>query len=180
MAENFLTAFSDQIRKFDFNFDPELMEKTIGNESRAIRTTIDLGHPVFVKKFEATVIFTDNQFSMNIEGDEYDNPLINEVVSATAATLYTGMNYPFKFSDNETKEGWMVVDFGGTESVGSSLFIYGKEQETSGERAVILTIAVAEKSKYVLGGKGDVSTIMRDLRDKARKETTLLKKNQTI
>jgi len=180
MAENFFTAFSDQIRKFDFNFDPELMEKTIGNESRAIRTTIDLGHPVFVKKFEATVIFTDNQFSMNIEGDDYDNPLINEVVSATAATLYTGMNYPFKFSDNETKEGWMVVDFGGTETVGSSLFIYGKEQETSGERAVILTIAVAEKSKYVLGGKGDVSTIMRDLRDKARKETTLLKKKQLI
>ncbi len=65
----------------------------------------------------------------------------------------------------------------GTETIGSSLFIFGKEHETSGEKAVILTIAVVEKSQYVLGGKGDVSTIMRDLRDKARKETITLKKN---
>lgn len=168
IAENFYTAFADQIRNLDLNIDPEKVRKIIGwTGHRPHMEQIDLGHPVFTKKMEATVIFTDNNYSMNI--DQYmESKTKSEVMCSTAATLYTGLTHTFGFDENEKKEGWMVIDFGGTDTMGTSLFVFGKESEKHGTKVIILAIAVHEKEKYVHGGKGDFSSIMRDLNDRAR------------
>ncbi|MFQ6123330.1 MAG: hypothetical protein ACE5R6_01805 [Candidatus Heimdallarchaeota archaeon] len=171
MAENFFSAFADQIRNFDFNFDPGRVRKIIGwTGMRPPFEQIDLGHPVFKKKMEATVIFTDNNYIINI--DRYlESKMKSEAMCSTAATLYTGLTHTFGFDENVRKEGWMVIDFfGGTDAMGSSLFVFGKEKESEKNGTeVILAIAVAEKEKYVHGGKGDFSSIMKDLSDRARK-----------
>ncbi|MFX0117638.1 MAG: hypothetical protein ACFFB3_24045, partial [Candidatus Hodarchaeota archaeon] len=64
MAENFYAEFAEQIRNLDFNFDSNKVRKIIGwTGLRPPMEHIDLGHPVFTKKMEATVIFTDNNYS---------------------------------------------------------------------------------------------------------------------
>ncbi|MFX0201100.1 MAG: hypothetical protein ACFFCW_33695 [Candidatus Hodarchaeota archaeon] len=168
MAENFYTAFADQIRNLDFNFDLDSVRKIIGwTGLRPPMEQIDLGHPVFTKKMKATVIFTDNNYSIDI--DQYlESKMKSEVMCSTAATLYTGLTHTFGFDENEKKEGWMVIDFGGTDTMGSSLFVYGKESYKNEVKIIILAIAVAEKDKYVLGGKGDFSSIMRNLCNRTR------------
>ena len=173
MAENFYTEFADQIRNYDLNFDLKKVKETINwNGTRSSMTTIDLGHPVFAKNMEATVIFTENNCSINIDWDLVESKMKSEALCSIAATLYTGVNHTFGFAENDKKEGWMVVDFIGTSTMGSSLFVFGKEIEKNGNTVLILAIAVTKKDKYVIGGKGDVSNIMRTLCDKAREIAT--------
>jgi len=180
MAENFYTEFAEQIRNFDFNFDDNYVKTTIGwNGAKSTITTIDLGHPVFIQEMEATVIFRDNEFSISFDDGVYESQIKSDVVCSTAATLYTGLNHAFQFV--EEGEGWMIVDFGGKDTIGSSLFVFGKDWEASNrDKTCILAVAVAKKDKYEFGGQGDLSNIMRTLREKARDKAMELELGGTI
>ena len=176
IAQIFYTDFADRIKRYDLDIKPhEVMVALQQRIHRIIgQQIIDVGHPVYLQKMELTIVQENGSLEVE-EPSKYHkiSPYLeSSTLGAIVTTIYTSMNALFNFAANPSREGGLIIDFGGPEIIGYSLFSYGKEiLETKRDpetKTLILCLMIGEKEKYVLGGKGEIPTIMKELRDKIR------------
>jgi len=176
IAQTFYTDFADKIKRFDFDFEPHEVITAIRHRSHRIfgPHIIDVGHPVYLRKMEMTLIQRND--SIEVEETVKDVHLSPYLESNTlgpiVSTIYTSMDAVFNFTGNSNHEGGVIIDFGGPEHIGYSLFSYGKEiratRHEPEKKSLVFCLVISEKQKYVIGGKGEIPEIMRELRDKVR------------
>jgi len=174
LAQTFYTDFADNIRKFDLDISPQDVITAIRKRSRGYFAPqiVDVGHPIYVRRMDTTIIHNESSLEVEdvIENGKLSPYLTGSALGAIVSTIYTSMDALFNFASGSNQEGDLIIDFGGTENIGYSLFASGVTivEGASGntKKTLILSVMIAEKEKYVLGGKGEVPTIIEELRNK--------------
>lgn len=169
MAEVFFTEFADNILKQDFNFDRTLVRKTLIPHGNRRPLIVDVGHPRYRKGLDATIYYTMDKLSLDIHYKMENSNIQIDALARIVTTIYTSLNDLLGFADNPDREGAIIIDFGGLETLGNSLFTFGKQLEEHKKEVLILSIMVGEKEKYFLGGRSEIPDIIHRLREKTLK-----------
>lgn len=169
MAEVFFTEFGDKILKQDFNFDSTFVKKTLSPHGSRRPLIVDVGHPRYQKGLDATIYYTMDKLSLDIHYELENSNIQSDALARIVTTIYTSLNDLLGFANNPDREGAIIIDFGGLETLGSSLFTFGKQFEEHDKEVLILSIMVGEKEKYFLGGRSEIPDIIYGLREKTLK-----------
>ncbi len=169
MAEVFFTEFSDKILKQDFNFDSTIVKKTLSPHGSRRPLIIDVGHPRYRKGLDATIHYTMDKLSLDIHYEMENSNIQSDALARIVTTIYTSLNDLLGFANNPDQEGAIIIDFGGLETLGNSLFTFGKQFEEQDKEVLILNVMVGEKEKYFLGGRSEIPDIIHGLREKTLK-----------
>ena len=174
LAQTFYTDFADLIRQYKFDISPHEVITAIKKYRRGLNVPqiVDAGHPVYSRKMEFTAIHNDNSLVVedNIEHNSLSPHLTSDILGAIVSTIYSSMDSLFGFTAN-SKKGDLIIDFGGSDVIGYSLFASGIKTSSLGtekKKTLFLSIIIGEKEKYAMGGKGSTSLIIEELRKKAR------------
>jgi len=178
MAEVFFTEFADNILNRDFNFDSNVVKKILGTHGSRRPLFVDVGHPLYQKGLDATIYFTKDKFSLDIHYEMADSKIQSDALARIVTTIYTSLNDLLGFGNNPDREGAIIIDFGGLETLGYSLFAFGKQFEEHKKDVLILSIMVGEKEKYFLGGRSEIPDIILGLREKALKKVPKLREER--
>lgn len=169
LAEAFFTEFNDQILNQDYNFDLPTVRNLLGTQGRRRSHIVDVGHPVYQKGLDATIYYTRDKLSLDIHYEMANAEIQSDALARIVTTIYTSLNDMLGFANNPDREGTIIIDFKGLETLGYSLFTFGKQFEEGKKEGVILSIMVGEKESYYLGGRSEIPDIVRDLKDKTQK-----------
>ncbi len=172
IAQTFYTDFADKIKRFDFDFDTHEVISALQQRRHRIfgPHIIDVGHPVYLRKMEMTLIQSNSSIEVeeSVKNVHLSPYLEINTLGSIVSTIYTSMDALFNFTGDPNHEGGLIIDFGGPEHIGYSLFSYGKEiratRDESVRKLLVLCMLISEKQKYVIGGKGEIPEIMRELR----------------
>jgi len=171
IADAFFTEFSDEILKQQFNFDSDDVEKILGMQRSRNSHIVDIGHPRYQKGLEATIYYTKDRLSMDIHFEMADSSIQSDALARIVTTIYTSLNELLGFANNPDREGAIIIDFGGLETLGYSLFAFGKHIKEQKMDTLILSIMVGEKEQYYIGGSSEIPGIIHELREKTLKKT---------
>lgn len=169
MAEVFFTEFADKIMKQDFNFDYTTVIKTLKPHRSRSPLIVDVGHPHYRKGLDATIYYTMDKLSLDIHYEMENSNIQSDALARIVTTIYTSLNDLLGFANNSDREGAIIIDFGGFETLGYSLFTFGKQFEEHKKEVLILSIMVGEKEKYFLGGRSEIPEIIHELQEKTLK-----------
>jgi hypothetical protein len=186
LAQTFYTDFADNIRKYDLDISPQEVIKAIRKRGRGYFAPqiVDVGHPIYVRRMETTIIHNESSLEVEdlIEHSKLSPFLTGNTLGAIVSTIYTSMDALFNFASGSNREGDLIIDFGGIENIGYSLFASGvtivEEASGNAQKALIMSVMIGAKEKYVLGGKGEVPTIIEELRTKVDSKVKARKKKK--
>jgi hypothetical protein len=172
IADAFFTEFSEEILSQQLHFDAADVEKILGLQTSRNTHFVDIGHPRYQKGLEATVYYTKDRLSMDIHYELADSSIQSDALARIVTTIYASLNELLGFSNNPDREGAIIIDFGGLETLGYSLFAFGKHIEDQNRDALVLSILVGEKEQYYIGGSSEIPGILHELREKTLKKTS--------
>ena len=169
LAEAFFTEFNDQILAQNYDFDLATVRTLLGTHGRRQRHIVDVGHPLYRKGLDATIYYTRDKLSLDIHYEMANAEIQSDALARVVTTIYTSLNEMLGFANNPDDEGTLIIDFKGLETLGYSLFTFGKQFEEQNKEGLILSIMVGEKESYYLGGRSEIPDIVRELKDKTQK-----------
>ncbi len=182
LAQTFYTDFADRIRQYQFDISSHEVITAIKKHRRGfyVPQIVDVGHPVYSRKMEFTAVHNNNSLVIedNIEHNSLSPHLTSNILGAIVSTIYSSMDSLFGFTANSNK-GDLIIDFGGSDVIGYSLFASGNTISIPGteqKKTIFLSMMIGEKEKYVMGGKGSISLIVEELRNKVRARANKLPK----